>query len=334
MANGCLLLGSVFLFQYFIEPVSLFMSSSLAGTSDPYTDPSSVLFTSLAQEDSSGRDGSGSSSDALASSLTSMSVWSFYHLLWVLPIWGLCYAVSLGCYQSIVDDVHRLQQQEEDGRGSSSSKGSSVHPPRADVKRTLSGTVYAALVWLLMCLQMRVFQLLLPALLRHASSLLLAATQALPLPPSLVPLASLLVVRPLLIASQLCRAFGLIFTAVVYGWYGFDLSWAAAGKEPDERYRLVELHWVYFLGFGLPYVLLLESTSFFVGYGLYLMVFPFTLMLGAVSDFTQQHHHQLRPFHIFQPAQKLALWVIKALDKHLRPSARHASTKMLNKKKK
>ena len=36
--------------------------------------------------------------------------------------------------------------------------------------------------------------------------------------------------------------------------------WIAEGRlSPVERFREVERHWVYFLGFGLPYALLLHS---------------------------------------------------------------------------
>jgi hypothetical protein len=305
MANGCLLLGSVFLFHYFIEPVSQLLTpdSSTGG-----------------------------------SSMTSMSVWSFYHLLWVLPIWSLCYVVSLGCYQSIADEVFRLQQQQRRRRGGAAA-GS---PLPVDVKRSISGTVYSAFVWVFMFLLLRLFDLLLPALLDHTSRLLLDHTAAgalseepLSLSPSL-SLSSLLLGLPLRLSSLLSRGFGLVLGGVVYGWYGFDMAWIAGGWEPEQRFRAVEEHWAYFLGFGVPYVLLLQSTSFFLGYGLYLMLFPFTLMLGAVSDY-QQHYHSHRQghrqggqqhqqqqvvFRVFQPARSLAMRAIKALDRYLRPGSR------------
>lgn len=279
MANGCLLLGSVFLYTYFIEPVSHLMRG------------------------------------AEATYVASMSVWSFYHLLWVLPIWGLCYGVSLGCYQTIADDVHRLQQSES--RSKRTSAGQSL-----DVKRSISGSVYAALVWALMFLQIRVFDLLLPSLLRHAARVVLAALQALHPPPPVLQVATLVLVQPLLLTGQGLQLFGLIIGAIVYGWYGFDMEWIAAGQEPEQRFRAVEQHWVYFCGFGLPYLLLLKCTSFFLGYGVYLMLFPFTIMLGSVCDWQQRPQGQggHSAFRVFAPSQRLALLAIKAADKHLRPS--------------
>jgi len=144
MANGFLLLGSVLLYRYFIEPVSQLMRGS--------------------DEDSS--------------SLANISVWSFYHLLWMVPIWGLCYVVSLGCYQSIADEVHGLQLRER-RQGKRSEGGVTTGP--VDVKRTISGTVYAAIVWLLMFLQIRVFDIALPALLNQAARVVFAALDALTL---------------------------------------------------------------------------------------------------------------------------------------------------------
>mmetsp|Transcript_7124 Transcript_7124/g.11947 ORF Transcript_7124/g.11947 Transcript_7124/m.11947 type:complete len:341 (-) Transcript_7124:2718-3740(-) len=287
MANGFLLLGSVLLYRYFIEPVSQLMRGS--------------------DEDSS--------------SLANISVWSFYHLLWMVPIWGLCYVVSLGCYQSIADEVHGLQLRER-RQGKRSEGGVTTGP--VDVKRTISGTVYAAIVWLLMFLQIRVFDIALPALLNQAARVVFAALDALTLPPTALRLSLILFVQPLTLVAQGSRLFGFILGAIVYGWYGFDMDWIARGHDPEQRFRAVEEHWVYFCGFGLPYALLLRSTSFFLGYGLYLMLFPFTLMLGAVCDWERVPpgpEGVQMAFRVFGPSQRLALRVIKAVDRYLRPSA-------------
>lgn len=283
MANGFLLLGSVLLYRYFIEPVSQLMKGS---------------------------DGD--------NTFANISVWSFYHLLWMVPIWGLCYVVSLGCYQSIADEVYGLQLRECRQGKRTEGGGAAV-----DVKRTISGTVYAAIVWLLMFLQIRAFDIVLPALLNQASRVVFVALDALTLPPTALHLSLILFVQPLTLAAKGSRLFGLILGAIVYGWYGFDMDWIARGHDPERRFRAVEEHWVYFCGFGLPYALLLRSTSFFLGYGLYLMLFPLTLMLGAVCDWERRPPDpdgQIA-FRVFGPSQRLALRVIKAVDRYLRPSA-------------
>jgi hypothetical protein len=56
--------------------------------------------------------------------------------------------------------------------------------------------------------------------------------------------------------------------------------------DTDVRLAIIERHWAYFFGFGLPYVLMLRYTSFFVGYGLFLALFPFCIMMGSLSDYS------------------------------------------------
>ena len=63
-------------------------------------------------------------------------------------------------------------------------------------------------------------------------------------------------------------------------------QWIAANVDPDARCGLMERHWAYFMGFGAPYVLLLKNTSFFVGFGTFLALFPFCIMLGSLSSYS------------------------------------------------
>lgn len=289
MANGFLLLGSVFLYKYFIEPVADMMSE----------------FT-------------GSSS--AESRLTGVSVWSFYHLLWVVPVWGLCYVVSLGCYQTISDDVFRIQVDNERKNVNGTSCLLRETSNNSDVKRTISGTIYATIVWAYIFAQMRVIDSIFPFILSHTAQLIDIGVNFAVSSPSLASLSSYVVTYPLMFTSAMMRVFGLLFAGVVYGWYGFDMVWISGGLQPSQRFRLVEENWAYFCGFGLPYAVLLKSTSFFLGYGLYLMLFPFTLMLGAVSDF--RLHSNIPSLDMFGPAQRLALSTVKLIDQRLRPSKR------------
>lgn len=63
-------------------------------------------------------------------------------------------------------------------------------------------------------------------------------------------------------------------------------QWIAADVDPDRRCGIMEKHWAYFIGFGFPYVVVLKNTSFFVGFGTFLALFPFCIILGSVTDFT------------------------------------------------
>ena len=44
-------------------------------------------------------------------------------------------------------------------------------------------------------------------------------------------------------------------------------------------------------GFGFPYTLLVKHVSFFVGYGSYMALFPFCIMLGGISDYEKVGIH-------------------------------------------
>ncbi len=92
----------------------------------------------------------------------------------------------------------------------------------------------------------------------------------------------------------------------------------SGGIDPDERLGIIETHWSYFFGFGLPYVIILKLTSFFVGYGIFLALFPFCIMMGCTSDYrkpylTEPPQVTLR---LFQPARVWTLVVIKYIDQY------------------
>ena len=108
-ANGFLLVGSHFLYEYFVQPVSQLMMTSVSKVPE----------------------------NSNSAAITIFSVWSFYHLLWMLPVWALCYVVSLGCYQTIAEDVYRLNRQDT----AQGQRGASASTPAIDVKRSISGVV-------------------------------------------------------------------------------------------------------------------------------------------------------------------------------------------------
>ena len=80
------------------------------------------------------------------------------------------------------------------------------------------------------------------------------------------------------------------------------MQWIAANVDPDARCGLMERHWAYFVGFGSPYVLLLKSTSFFVGFGTFLALFPFCIMLGSLSSYSAPYHPDPDPTHVIANA--------------------------------
>ena len=95
--------------------------------------------------------------------------------------------------------------------------------------------------------------------------------------------------------------------------YGFDPSWISADVDPDERCRIMEKNWTYFVGFGLPYVIILKNSSFFFGYGVFLALFPFCIMLGSVTD--PSLHSTSFPLRLFYLSQQATLSMLKYIDK-------------------
>mmetsp|Transcript_1926 Transcript_1926/g.3059 ORF Transcript_1926/g.3059 Transcript_1926/m.3059 type:complete len:341 (+) Transcript_1926:117-1139(+) len=93
--------------------------------------------------------------------------------------------------------------------------------------------------------------------------------------------------------SFLLQFCGFAMMCMLYGSYAFDPQWIADGMDPYKRCDLMERHWAYFIGFGFPYVVLVKSTSFFVGFGAFLAVFPLCIMLGSVSDFQLPYKNRL-----------------------------------------
>jgi len=89
---------------------------------------------------------------------------------------------------------------------------------------------------------------------------------------------------PFIVLSWIVYVFGILLAGILYGWYGFDFYWISDDWDPHDRYRAVENNWAYMFGFGLPYVVLVRSSGFFLGYGLYLLLFPFCIILSTLSD--------------------------------------------------
>ena len=89
---------------------------------------------------------------------------------------------------------------------------------------------------------------------------------------------------PVYIIAWTFKIIGFLMACIFNGWYGFDATWSCEGLKPDERYRLVERHWAYLLGFGLPYTIIIKSTDFFLGYGLYLVLYPLCIISASKID--------------------------------------------------
>jgi hypothetical protein len=137
--------------------------------------------------------------------------------------------------------------------------------------------------------------------------------------------------------------------SVLYGWYPHEMIWlsnptpssseSGSGSSPSSSltplYNRVETYWLYFLGYGLPYTLLFRYSSFFVGYGVYLMVFPLSIMASCVSDYhyhrtpsfgTKGRRTELPPFRLFRWSQYGANAVLEYINRQVMQQVRPQST--------
>lgn len=175
----------------------------------------------------------------------STSLNAIYHLLWVIPIYLLCYACSISWYQELSTHI--------------------FHHLKPNLKKNIessSNSIYAFIVWFVTYLKLQLIGGMLPSII---STLF---------PNSLF----------FKICRISCIAFGILLQSILYAYYSFDALWIACGDEPDSRFNRIEETWIYYFAFGLPYVLVVRQLNFFIGYGCFLSVFPIMLLLAAIAD--------------------------------------------------
>lgn len=242
------------------------------------------------------------SSNSLLSSTTnnllSHLIYLTYHILWVIPIYIICYTSSTAWYQELADHVY---------------KHVNGVPKVKGLKDAATEGTYATLAWLMIFAQVQLFNNLTPVISSYLKSLLtyiFASTTAEHIIFHSTHLSTHAIID---VSNYLGQFIGIFLSCALYGWYGFDPYWIATGIDPDERFHIMETHWAYFVGFGLPYVLLGRFTTFFVGYGIFLALFPFCIMLGCILDYNQPYKKQketIKPLPIYKPAK---LWTLYAL---------------------
>jgi hypothetical protein len=214
-----------------------------------------------------------------------------YSAFWLFPIWGICFALSTQWYMDIATEVYTYKTgQKYSSKTNSASQSSN--------KARALGEVYGLVVWAVLFLGVQVLKAAIPAVL-HALA-------------DIFPAAATPLLRGIATASWL---FALSIVSVLYGWYAFDYHWMCRGDSCDRRFDLVEAHWAYLMGFGLPYVVVMNRYSFLVAYGVYLILFPLSIMLAAEGDYRRRSLDALRgeeppalrrrlqaaPFNIYSP---------------------------------
>lgn len=290
VASGVLVLGSVFVFNQGITPLISLISEG--------------------------------SFDLKQQSQYDLIIWILYQVLWLIPICGLCYACCFTWYVDLGEAIQPIFSEQL------------KNAQNKQAFKTIEFMIYGTLAWVFVFVQMQLLVSYIPLLISSFESMLITVIDHAPASNSLFGLFGS-VFKILIIAifeslSNLIHIFGLLFMSVLYAWYGFDPKWISLGINPDERFSIMEKHIAYFIGFGLPYVLLNRTSSFFVGFGGYLMAFPFCIILGSVSDYTipyKQHKDILSPtddsyYRIFKLAQVWTLNCLKYLGKDIKKATK------------
>lgn len=302
-SNMGLLLGSVFMLKYLINPGIVHIKSTFGDV------PTSS---------------DGSNGDTPESEIISL----FYHSLWVIPIYALLYMASLAWYQNIASMAYKH------------ANGVVKFP---SLKTALTQTIYAMMVWVIVYAEVQLLLSVVPVVLHVVIEYLersigistgITVSQFLTgkvigsgdLSSSQL-LGYVAIIIPLQLLSLFSYLVGCIGSSMLYGWYGFDYYWIMVGMEADTRFSLLEKHFYYFVGFGVPITLVMQTTEFFVGYGLYLALFPFLLILCAATDFKKScavHTDHMKgnekqiSVPVFQVPKQLAMSALRLIDKFIR----------------
>lgn len=207
-------------------------------------------------------------------SITDTFIWFLYEVLWLLPICILCYVCSTVWYQELANHSYKYV------------KGL---PKDSSILKSAGHVIYGTLIWFFTFLQVQLLTIVVPLIFSSIQPYLdLFCSRIESNYPLFFAFSSpfrRLLFTSVWSVSYLLQFCGFAMMCMLYGWYAFDPQWIAVGTDPDTRCGLMERHWAYFIGFGFPYVVLIKSTSFFVGFGAFLAIFPLCIMLGSVSDF-------------------------------------------------
>jgi len=197
---------------------------------------------------------SGNSLFNVNSPLVSEILWLLFHGLWLIPIYVLCYISSTTWYQEIGDEIVRQK------------KGT-------ELTKAVATGMYALIAWIMIFMQYMILNLGIP----------MVCDQLITISGYIDGFMGRSLQLSLTLIKYIASSLAIVLQCVLYGWYGFDPHWIAERKAPVERFGIIQKHWAYFVGFGMPYVIIMRTTSFFVGYGIYLGLFPFCIMLACTA---------------------------------------------------
>lgn len=226
-----------------------------------------------------------------------------YHLVhgvWLLPVCLYCHFSAPSRYQVLADHVltHIYQSRSQ---------------TRSFEKYVSEGS-YGFVAWLCVFVQVQLFGAILPLILTYICA----------------PFAKVAIVSMFLTDSTRALVFLSDFlSCALYAWYCFDFRWTSEGLDPDTRFATIEKHWPYFIGFGLPFVVINKVFSGFWGYAAFMAYFPLAIIIATTANYEYYANLQvakIAPLRIFWSTQVAALRIVQVLDKK-RKEAIDAPTK-------
>jgi len=277
VSNILLLLGSLLIYHKGIIPTIDFMSTKV-----PLIDDKDPLIA------------------AATNNIVSHIIYLCYTTLWVIPIFIICYTSSSAWYQELADHVYKFNLTKKNGE--QKVKG---------LKDSVKDGTYATVAWLMIFIQVQILNNLTPIISSYMKKVLEYVFTNITHEHTILYTIHILSHNIIEISHIIGLFTGVFLSMALYGWYGFDPYWISSGLDPDERFTIMENHWGYFCGFGFPYVLLGRNTSFFVGYGIFLALFPFCIMLGCTLDYNDPYKNKkVKALEIYKPAK---IWTKTAL---------------------
>lgn len=210
--------------------------------------------------------------------LVLFAAYTVYHLLWILPIYILCYACSMTWYKDFSKCLVKPSKQ-------------------LSIASSVQDTLYGFLIWFFIWVQVQVLYAWLPSFLSNFT---------VQNPNGIISSLLSSILTSISISSYII---GFCLNCILYGWYSFDHRWIGEGYDTDTRVSQLENNYIYFIGFGLPYVILFRFVEFFFAYGFYLSIFPFCMMIGAVANY-QYPFQKLKTIKFFTWSRQ---WTIATL---------------------
>jgi len=243
---------------------------------------------------------------------------TFYFLfqcLWLIPICLFFYGCALRLYQQLANSIEKPPEHSYNLRSADhhdkNKKRKKIFTP------SYSNTTLAMATWIFAFLQAQSLTQLIPRMIDtvkriHVDYVIRDYFFNFPFKAQIINTIDILLVC----LKYVSFAGGCCLLALLYAWFAFAPTWNSNGVTPKERFSILQKHVLYFAGFGTPFVLLNGLPSFFIGFGLYLTILPFAIVLGSILDYQKPYNRERHaPIKVFQMAQEYAHDALKMMGR-------------------